>query len=54
MGDFQSNYLHGVRLYRYLAAIVISGQRSSGKLALIRIVRALVIISPPDRSAAPF
>jgi hypothetical protein len=34
--------------------MVISGQRFSGKLALIRIVRALVIISSPDRSAAPF
>jgi hypothetical protein len=44
MGDFQSYILVGVRLRRYLAALTTSNHRFLGRLALIRINRALTII----------
>jgi hypothetical protein len=54
MGDFQSSILVGVRLRRYPAALTTSGHRFSGRLALIRINRALTIIVCPAFFAAPF
>src|SRR5436305_3321903 len=53
-GDFQVRRLVGVRLTRYAAAFTVSGHISSGRLAWIRMQRALATITPPERSAEPF
>ena len=53
-GLFHPRTLLGDLLAKYPAVLAASGQRSSGSRAPIRIARALVSITPPDRSAAPF
>jgi hypothetical protein len=53
-GDFYLFKYRGVRLYRYTAALTISSHSSYSKFALRRIVRALSLITPPERSAPPF
>ena len=44
----------GFRLSIYATALTISGYKYTGKLALIRIIRVLVIINLPDRFIRPF
>src|SRR5437667_12504921 len=53
-GVFQPRPSFGVRLKRYTAASIISFHRLWGRLAASRIALALSMITPPERSAAPF
>ena len=53
-GLFHSRSLLGDLLAKYPVILTASGHRSSGSCTPIRIARALVSITPPDRSAAPF